>query len=316
MYNGKRLRLGLCCLFREADITFRSRQAGYTLKLERGEQLERLSTTIIHNCSSILRALNYCADKGIGSFRVTSGFLPLKSHPRLSYRLDDLPDGQFIAELLAESRNFAQKHNIRLTLHPDQFTLLSSPHDHVTRQSLAELDYHAELAEHIGADVITLHGGGAYGNKPLALSRLTENINHLPFPVLSRLALENDDRIYTPQDLLPVCEATGVPFIYDVHHHRCLTDGLSVEEATRLAISTWNREPLFHLSSPRDGWQARDIRPHHDYIDPDDLPSCWQQLEITVEVEAKAKELAVERLLLYLARSKAKKKKMPVGMRI
>jgi UV DNA damage endonuclease len=32
---------------------------------------------------------------------------------------------------------------------------------------------------------------------------------------------------------------------------------------------------------------------HHDFIDVKDFPKCWRDLEITVEVEAKAKEVAV-----------------------
>lgn len=300
MFNGKRIRLGLCCIFQSADIRFRSRQAGHMLQVSRDEQLDRLSTTILHNASSLMLALSYCAEHGIGSFRVNSGFLPLKSHPRLAYRLDELPDAQLIGELLDACRSYGDNHNIRRTFHPDQFTLLSSPHNHVIQQSLAELDYHAELAGLIGADVITLHGGGAYGDKTSALSRLVGNILQLPVAVRNRLALENDDRTYTPQDLLPVCEQTGVPLVYDVHHHRCLPDELSVEEATQRAMATWNREPLFHLSSPRDGWQGQDVRPHHDYIDPVDFPMCWQDRTFTVEVEAKAKELAVEQLLLHL----------------
>ena len=51
----------------------------------------------------------------------------------------------------------------------------------------------------------------------------------------SRLTLENDDKVYTPADLLPVCTEMKVPLVYDVHHHRCLPDGLSVEAATEKA---------------------------------------------------------------------------------
>ena len=109
--------------------------------------------------------------------------------------------------------------------------------------------------------------------------------------------LENDDRIYTPADLLPLCARTGLPFVYDVHHHRCHPDGLTVEAVTEQALATWLREPLFHLSSPRDGWQGANPRPHHDYIDPGDLPACWVGRQLTVEVEAKAKELALQRLI-------------------
>lgn len=119
-------------------------------------------------------------------------------------------------------------------------------------------------------------------------------------PVRSRLTLENDDKVYTPADLLPVCADTGVPLVYDVHHHRCLPDGLTVAEATKRARATWKTEPLFHLSSPLEGWNGPKPERHHDYISAGDFPKEWLGWPLTVEVEAKAKELAVMRLLAWL----------------
>ena len=92
--------------------------------------------------------------------------------------------------------------------------------------------------------------------------------------------------------------ALGVPVVYDVHHHRCLPDGLDEHEATQRCAATWQRlgrEPYFHLSSPKHGWEGRDPKPHADYIDPRDVPAAWRTLRYraTVDVEAKAKELAV-----------------------
>ena len=146
-----------------------------------------------------------------------------------------------------------------------------------------------------------------YGDKPAALKRLTRTVGDLSVHARSRLTLENDDRTYTPSDLLPVCHDLGQPLVYDVHHHRCHGDELDEETATRRAIETWNREPLFHVSSPRDGWQADNPRSHSDYIDLRDFPSLWDGMDITVEVEAKAKELAVRRLKTALER-RAKRK--------
>jgi UV DNA damage endonuclease len=166
----------------------------------------------------------------------------------------------------------------------------------VVQRSIADLIYQAEVAQWVNADVINIHGGGAYGNKSAALNRFRKHVEQLPEAVRSRLTLENDDRIYTPEDLLPVCKDMGIPLVYDVHHHRCLSDGSRVETITEKAIGTWNREPLFHLSSPKDGWESGNPRNHHDYIDVSDFPSCWMNIDITVEVEAKAKELAVLKL--------------------
>lgn len=295
------IRWGLCCLFKEEPIHFGIRQATHLAKFDRNRQLEMVSATILANGHALLAAIAYCADAGIGAFRVNSRIFPLKTHPQVGYRLADLPDYVAIEQTYRQAAEQARRHNIRLSFHPDQFTLLSSPDAGVTARSLAELAYHAEAAEYIGADVLTLHGGGAYGDKPAALTRLTEAILRLPEPVRSRLALENDDRIYAPEDLLPICAATGVPFVYDVHHHRCLPDNLTVDQATERALATWNREPLFHLSSPREGWSGANPRPHHDFIDIRDLPECWRSLRVTVEVEAKAKELALHRLRNDLA---------------
>jgi UV DNA damage endonuclease len=114
----------------------------------------------------------------------------------------------------------------------------------------------------------------------------------------NRLALENDDRLFTPADLLPFCERVALPLVYDAHHHRCKADDLPVAEATARAAATWGRrEPYFHISSPRAGWGGGDPRPHADYIDVSDVPESWLQMSATVDVEAKAKERAVLKVM-------------------
>ncbi|MBM9514155.1 UV DNA damage repair endonuclease UvsE [Desulfogranum marinum] len=292
----KNIRLGLCCMFRKQPIRFRIKQAAYIMKFDREEQLEKISATILENSRSLFASVTYCRQHNIGSFRVNSRFFPLKTHPEVGYGLEELPDHEDILANLGRVQMYAEQHDIRLTFHPDQFTLLSTPKSDVLQRSIEELLYHDEMAELIGADVINIHGGGGYGDKPAALARLQANIQSLPESLRSRLTLENDDRTYSPKDLLPVCRALGIPLVYDVHHHRCYSDGLSEERATEMSLQTWNREPLFHLSSPKQGWQSDNPRPHSNMIDPDDFPQCWFGKTITVDIEAKAKELAIAEL--------------------
>jgi UV DNA damage endonuclease len=123
--------------------------------------------------------------------------------------------------------------------------------------------------------------------------------------------LENDDRSYTPTDLFEFCVSEPLPLVYDAHHHRVNPDGLSTSVATKLALETWNREPLLHISSPRSGWRGPNPQHHHDYIDVKDFPRCWRGVTATVEVEAKAKELAVVQLMKDLERSKKKRRISP-----
>jgi UV DNA damage endonuclease len=81
--------------------------------------------------------------------------------------------------------------------------VLNSPNPKTIEHSEAELNYQAEVAAWVGADTINIHGGGAYGNKASALLDLRRNISTLPEPVRSRLTLENDDKVYTPQTCSP-----------------------------------------------------------------------------------------------------------------
>lgn len=294
------MRLGLCCLFRDQPIKFVTTTATALAKLQRLDALVKLSRLCLSNANSLLAALQYCAGNGIGCFRVNSQILPLKTHPACGYSVGDLPENEEIVRRFQECGDFVEKHKLRTCFHPDQFVVLNSQRPDVVKASIRELEYQAEVAEWIGADVINIHGGGAYGDKPKALADFARNLDRLSSRVRSRLTVENDDKTYAPADLLPLCKVAGVPFVYDVHHHRCNPDGLSIEQATKMALATWNREPLFHISSPIAGWEGPKPERHHDFIDEQDLPACWRRKKITVEVEAKAKEVAVAKLLAYL----------------
>jgi UV DNA damage endonuclease len=258
--------------------------------------LARLGDLCRTNAASLLDAVTYCRDNEIGCFRVNSQILPLKTHPEIGYGVDELPSAEEIIRDFRRCGEFARAYDIRLTFHPDQFVVLNSPRPEVVDNSIRELEYQAEVAAWIGADVINIHGGGAYGDKSVALDRLRRNLSRLSDNVRSRLTLENDDKIYTPRDLLPLCRSENIPLVYDIHHHRCLDDELDERETTGLAAATWNREPLFHISSPRDGWKSPHPERHHDFINLRDFPTFWEDMDITVEVEAKAKEIAIARL--------------------
>lgn len=291
------MRFGLCCLFVAEPVTFRTTTAKALSALSRRDALAKASAVCLHNAQNLLLAVRTAHRLGIGAFRIMSPLFPRMTHPDVGYRLEDLPQAEDIARNMADVRDFAQARDIRLSFHPDQFVVLSSPHAHVVESSVRELEYQAFLADLTGADVINIHAGGAYGDKAAALKRLAAVVRDLPEGVASRLTLENDDVTYTVRDLLPVCGELGLPLVYDVHHHRCNPDGLEEAEATELAAATWRgREQYCHISSPREGWKNKP-KPHADYIDPADFPACWLGRTMTVDVEAKAKELAVVRLM-------------------
>jgi UV DNA damage endonuclease len=289
-----RIRWGLCCQFLDSPIRFRSATHRYVATLQPDVRRAYLTSISRDNAAALGAAVRRCAELGIGAFRINSQILPLATHPVSGYRLDDLDDDGSIAAAFLEAGALARAADVRLSFHPDQFVVLNSEQERVVVSSVTEMEAQARVAELIGADVLTLHAGGAAGGIPAALERLERGIARLPEPARARLALENDDRSFTPSMLLPLCERLGVPLVYDVHHHRCNPDSLDVEEASHRAAATWKgREPYFHVSSPRAGIDGGDLRPHADYVNPGDVPEVWRTMRLTVDVEAKAKERAV-----------------------
>lgn len=295
----KNIQLGLCCLFVEEPVKFRTTTLRYLKTLNRREQLCKLSEICRHNGVELLRAVKIVNKLKIKVFRISSALFPLVTHPEAGYELEELPECHELFGALEQTRIFGLEHNMRLSFHPDQFVVPASPNPLVASASRRELLHQLRVAELIGANEINIHMGGVYGDKTAVLQRFRQVFEKLPTGLQQRLTLENDDRSYTVADLIGLCRDLEIPLVYDVHHHRCNPDSFSVEEATDVASNTWRKNsvtPHFHISSPRDGWNAKNTRPHADYINPKDFPDCWLEIDVAVDVEAKAKEKAIIKL--------------------
>lgn len=293
------IRLGLCCSFIEAPIRFRITTLKYVKSLAQKNiaQFDHLGKLIESNLENLILAINFCASHDIGAFRIHSNLMPIYTHPEWGYDLNDLPNAKKIKLIAKKAKQQALASNIRLTFHPDQFVVLNSPDEKIVEKSIADLEYHGFMSSLLGADVINIHGGGGYGDKKSALQRFAKNFSRLSKNVQKLLTVENDDKIFTPEQLLPLCQDINIPLVYDVHHHRCLKDNLNIEQATEKALKTWNREPLFHLSSPKKGWKGPKPTLHHEFINPKDFPEQWSTIKsLTIDIEAKKKELAVLQL--------------------
>src|SRR5690606_26566902 len=113
-----------------------------------------------------------------------------------------------------------------------------------------------------------------------------------------RICLENDDRVFSAAEVLEVCQATGVPMVFDYHHHVCRNDDEDFRDLLPAIFATWkDRPPKIHASSPRD---EGDRRAHGDYVDPDFIRPVLDAAralgDFDVMVEAKRKDLALFKL--------------------
>jgi len=202
---------------------------------------ERLIETVAQNLACLRRILEYNVEHGLLFFRLTSDLVPFASHPINQYNWQE-----HFKMTFRSLGDYIKSHNLRISMHPDQFVVLNSPNEKTVQQSIAELEYQAGILDLMDLDTtakLQVHGGGAYGDKPAAIERFAQVYHtRLPDAVKARLCVENDDRTYTLQDCLQLHELTGMPVIFDNLHHACVNQGEPMREAVQLAAATWQRE--------------------------------------------------------------------------
>jgi UV DNA damage endonuclease len=172
-------RLGLCCGFLNEPIHFRRTTARYAGGLPVRERRRFLEKLVAHNAQTLLAAIEWCAAHDVGAFRVNSELLPISTHPTLGYRLEQLDRHGELQAAFVQVAARARQCGVRLSLHPDQFVVPGSARAEVVASSLQELEAQATLAELIGAEQLTIHGGGAVGGKAAALGRLALGLAQL-----------------------------------------------------------------------------------------------------------------------------------------
>jgi UV DNA damage endonuclease len=260
------------------------------------------SELAVLNIRDLIEIIKWNHKNGIKVYRMSSDIFPWMSE----YELKDLPDYKKISILLSGAGLLAQKYGQRIGFHPGHFNVLASRNPNVVAKTIKELDQHSEIMDLMGLPrtpyaAINIHVNTTQDGKDVALQRFVDNFCLLSPGTRSRLVVENDDKEsqYTVEDLHQyLYSKIGTPITFDFHHHWCHPGKLTQEEALRLASTTWGDvKQLTHFSSCKtiheDATQTNK-RAHADYIY-DEINDYG--LSIDVEVEAKAKELAVQQYM-------------------
>jgi len=264
--------------------------------------LDYASELTLKNVKDLNGIISWNVLNGYDFYRMSSGLAPWKTE----YDWEDLKDIDSIRRWFHSAGTMAKTHNVRLTSHPGPYNVLVSPKEEVVENCIKDLTIHGDEFDMMGLsrtpyNKINIHLGGAYGDKEASMKRFVKNFPRLPESVRSRLTLENDDKasMYSVKDLYyGIYKKIGIPIVFDYHHHQFCTGGMSEQEALEMALSTWGDiKPVTHYSeSRRDEQEDKTIRvqAHSDYVY-DKIEMYGNDFDIMVE--AKAKELAVDRYL-------------------
>jgi UV DNA damage endonuclease len=281
------MRIGYPCINRTIDCT-----ANSTFRLKSYSET-RLKQTVKNNLDCLRRILQFNLEHRLFFFRISSDLVPFASHPINKFNWQE-----YFQEEFEEIGEFITKNRMRISIHPDQFTLINSVKDEIFERSKNELKYHAQILDLLKLDTsakIQIHVGGAYGDKEKSMERFITRFGMLDDSIIRRLVIENDDKLYNLNDCLKINAETKIPILLDIFHHKLNNSTTyTPEDSFKCCTKTWNEKrdgiPMVDYSSQEPN---RSPRQHTETINIEDFDlflKQTQQFDFDVMLEIKDKE--------------------------
>jgi UV DNA damage endonuclease len=108
---------------------------------------DRLKEKVDANLICLQKTLEYNVSHGLLFFRIASGIIPFASHPVNKFDWQEYYRAKF--EVIGD---YIRKNDFRISVHPDQFTLINSLSNDIFERSKRELQYHADLLDCLNLD--------------------------------------------------------------------------------------------------------------------------------------------------------------------
>lgn len=264
---------------------------------------EKYLETVSYNLDSLKNIILWNAQININFFRIGSEIIPFASHKDFVW--DWKKD---FKKELNSIKNIVRKRNIRLSMHPGQYTVLNSPNHIVVENAVNEINYHSEFLNTIYPEKgkIVIHAGGVYGNIDNASKSFIHNFYKLSDISQKMLVIENDDKSYDIKKILEICSHVNCPAVFDMLHHICnganlKNPYLNLNKILSQVKKTWKNDiPIFHFSSRK----KKNNCSHSDYINDKDFIEFIDYLKTVnkndyydIMIEAKMKDKAVLKIL-------------------
>jgi UV DNA damage repair endonuclease len=301
----------------EQPLNFR----GTTIKWLRENQdkaQERVYELVEHNLNATERLVDYVSSLPLSQrmLRLGSDLLPAYTEQNFGH----LTKTNFITDLVASRLSTigdkARANNVRLSMHPGQFTVLASDRPDVVENSIKEFEYHVDIARYMGYGrkfqdfKINVHISGAQGPAGIkaVLPRLSKEARNT-------ITIENEENKWGLNETLEL--ADDLALVLDIHHHWC-REGEYIrptDDRFKRVVDSWRGvRPAMHYSVSREdylvdhcpntlpnmesllsqGYKKGKLRAHSDYMW-NNAVNEWAgsfREHADIMVEAKAKNLA------------------------
>ena len=279
---------------------------------------ERLWDICKHNIQSYYNLIKYVGglQHELRMVRLGSDVLPVYTEPTWGY-FWKLPDvRKYCERALAPVGELARSLDVRLSMHPGQFTVLASDSDDIVNRSVEEFEYHVDVARWMGYGrqfqdfKINVHISGRKGPAGIlnVLPRLSPEARNT-------ITIENDENSWGIEASLELRKHLAL--VLDIHHHWVKTGEYIRPTDDRFSriIDSWRGvRPVIHYSVSREdilvdhdlntlpdmeklleqGYKKQKLRAHSDYMW-NNAVNDWAlsfRDYADIMVESKAKNLA------------------------
>jgi UV damage endonuclease UvdE len=279
---------------------------------------QKLWDLMVQNIEAVYRLVERVStlDPHLRMVRISSDILPVYTHDSYAgyWRKPDVIS--YAQTNFKRVGDLARSRNVRLSFHPGQFTVLASDNPGIVERSIAEFEYHADMARWMGygksfQDLkINVHISGRQGPEGIrrAYKKLTPEARNC-------ITIENEENSWGLDDCLTISDI--VPIVLDIHHH-WIREGEYIQpedpRVSRVCDSWRGTRPTCHFSTSREdvlvnhsttrapvlaellleGYKKQKLRAHSNFMWNTEVNEWALQFLNThdIMVEAKAKNLA------------------------
>jgi UV DNA damage endonuclease len=219
---------------------------------------QRLWDIMVHNIKSFYNLIEYVGGlpNELRMVRLGSDVLPVYTHDDWSYFWRTPDCRQYCEREFKKVGDLAKRLDVRLSMHPGQFTVLASDNEDIVKRSIEEFEYHVDVIRWMGYGSqfqdfkCNVHISGRKGPQGIidALKRLSPEARNT-------ITIENDENKWGIEASLELAE--HVALVLDIHHHWVNSGEYIRPTDDRFAriVDSWRGvRPVIHYSYSREEW--------------------------------------------------------------